>query len=255
MITKKTKEEIDILREGGKHLASVLEQVRLAVKPGVTAKALDTLAEKLIREYGDTPAFLNYKPDGASYAYPATLCVSVNSEVVHGIPTASKVLKEGDIVSIDLGLKHKGMYVDHALTVPVGEISKKAADLLKATREALSCGIDAAQPGKRVGDIGYAIEQFIKPRGYGIVRELAGHGVGYEVHEDPYVPNYGKKGTGVKLEVGMVIAIEPMINEGSPAVFIADDEWTYRTRDGKRSAHFEHTVVITEDGPEILTSL
>ena len=139
--------------------------------------------------------------------------------------------------------------------MPVGEVSKKATELLKATREALSYGIDAAQLGKRVGDIGYAIEQFIKPRGYGIIRELTGHGVGYEVHEDPYVPNYGKKGSGSKLEAGMVIAIEPMINEGSPAVFVADDDWTYKTRDGKRSAHFEHTIVITEDGPEILTQI
>ena len=255
MITKKTKEDIEILREGGRRLAEVLEQVRLAVKPGVNTKELDLLAERLIRDGGDTPAFLNYKPDGASYAYPATLCVSVNSEVVHGIPSAKKVLKEGDIVSIDLGLKHRGLFVDHAVTVPVGKVPKKVSDLLDTTREALFCGIDEARVGNKVGDISHAIEQFIKPRGYGIIKELAGHGVGYEVHEDPYVPNFGKKGTGARLEAGMVLAIEPMVNEGSAAVFVAEDDWTYKTRDGKRSAHFEHTIVITEDGPEILTQL
>lgn len=251
----KTKEEIEILREGGKRLAIILHAVEKAVKPGVTTLELDTLAEKLIRDGGDEPAFKGYKPEGHRSAFPASLCTSVNNEVVHGIPKSSMVLKEGDIVSIDLGLKHKGLFTDHALTVPVGKISKKDEELLRVTRDALYEGIHAIVPGARIGDIGYAVEQFAKKHKYGNVRVLAGHGVGKYIHEDPFIPNYGKKGTGLVLKPGMVIAIEPMFNHGGDDVVVASDHWTFKTADGKRSAHFEHTVLITEDGAEILTEM
>lgn len=249
----KTKEEIEILREGGKRLAQILKTVGENVAPGVSAYDLDKLAEKLIRDGGDEPAFLGYKPEGHGAPYPASLCVSVNSEVVHGIPFKEKKLKEGDIVSIDLGLKHKGLFTDHAITLPVGKISKKDTELIRVSKDALMEGIQAIIPGARVGDIGYAIQKFVKPYGYGIVRVLSGHGVGKYIHEDPYVPNFGKKGTGVALTPGMVIAIEPMLTHGTHNVIVDKDGYTIRTSDGTRAAHFEHTVLITEDGAEILT--
>ena len=213
-------------------------------------------AEKLIREYGDTPAFLNYRPVGAKKPFPASLCVSVNDEVVHGIPKKDRILVEGDIVCIDLGVKHKGMFTDMALTVAVGKISAEDKKLLEVTEQALHVGIAAAKAGARVGDIGYAIETFVKAKGkYGIVDVLSGHGVGVEIHEDPYIPNFGKKGTGIILKKGMVIAIEPMLNLGSKNVMIAKDDWTIKTIDKKRSAHFECTIAITDDEPEILTKI
>lgn len=248
----KTKEEIEILREGGKRLASVLRKVKHAVRPGVSTKELDEIAFSEIKALGDEPAFLNYQPYGASYPYPASLCVSVNEEIVHGIP-GDRVLKEGDIVSIDLGLKHKGYFTDHAVTVPVGKISKQDQELLAVTEEALNIGIEAIKAGGNVGDIGYAIEQYVKEFGFGIVRGLSGHGVGVHIHEDPYVPNYGKMGQGEKLVPGMVIAIEPMITLGNPAMKTLKDGYTIVSKDGSRAAHFEHTVAITEKGAEILT--
>lgn len=247
----KTKKEIEILRAGGKRLSEILHAVAARVAPGVSTRELDQYAQELIRKGGDEPAFLNYKPDGAATPFPAALCVSTNNEVVHGLPT-DRILKEGDIVSIDLGLKHKGMFTDMAMTVSVGKISKRDADLLRDGRDALLAGIAEAEAGKRTGDIGHAIEKFVNKR-YGIVRDLSGHGVGREIHEDPYVPNFGKKGTGHMLEPGMVIAIEPMLNLGTGDVVLDRDQWTIKTADGKRSAHFEHTVLITENGPEILT--
>ncbi len=253
MIIIKTDKEIDILREGGKRLHCVLHLVAQEVRPGISTKELDTLAEKLIREAGDEPAFLHYKPDGALSPFPASLCVSINNEIVHGIPSEHRILKVGDIVSLDCGIKHKGMFTDSAITVPVGKISKASEKLLRVTKEALAVGIEEARVGNTVGDIGYAIEKFIKPHGYGIVRECAGHGVGKHIHEDPYVPNYGKKGTGATLKEGMVIAIEPMINEGNGKMIIDKDGWTFKTADASRSAHFEHTIAITKDGPVILT--
>lgn len=249
----KTKEEIDILREGGRRLADILQKVAQKVAPGVTATELDEYARELIVKGGDRPAFLNYKPYGASKPYPASLCVSVNSEVVHGIPKADTVLKEGDIVSIDLGLEHKGLFTDHAVTVPVGNVTKEVRELLKVTQEALFAGISQTLSGQRTGDIGHAIEQFANKKKYGIVRDLSGHGVGVHIHEDPYIPNYGKKGKGELLRPGMVVAIEPMFNLGGDDVVCLKDGYTYKTTDGKKSAHFEHTVLITEDGPEILT--
>src|SRR3989344_8883543 len=245
MIIIKTPEEIEILRECGKRLATVLYKVRDMVAPGVSTYELDKYAEKLIREMGDEPAFLNYKPEGAHIPFPAALCVSVNDEVVHGIPNKKRILKDGDIVSIDLGVKHKGLFTDMAMTVPVGSVTESDIKLMKMTEEALHVGIDAAQGGNKTGDIGNAIEQFVrnqKEPKYGIVEVLAGHGVGKKIHEDPFIPNFGKAGTGAKLTPGMVIAIEPMLNSGTKTVTLDADGYTFRTADGKRSAHFEHTL-------------
>jgi len=283
-IVIKTPEEIEILREGGKRLGFILGEVAKMVKPGISTEELNQYAVKLIKEggralrslarpakpwrsggeEGDEAAFLNYKPEGAKHPYPAALCVSVNDEVVHGIPRRERILKEGDIVSLDCGLKHRGLYTDHAITLPVGKVNKEIEKLLEVTEKALYVGIEAARAGGHVGDIGYAIEQFVKqnvpsgvegPHKYGIVRVLSGHGVGKSIHEDPYVPNFGRRGSGEKLKIGMVIAIEPMLNLGSYAVFLDKDGFTYKTRDRSVSAHFEHTVVITKNGPEILTKV
>jgi methionyl aminopeptidase len=255
MIIIKTAEEIEILREGGKRLATVLYKLKERVKPGISTKDLDDYASKLIKEMGDYPAFLNYRPEGAESPYPASLCVSVNDEVVHGIPNAKKILKEGDIVSLDLGLKHKNLFTDMAITVPVGEVSPASRKLLEVTEKALMVGIEVAQGGNRIGDISHAIESFVRPHRYGIVDILSGHGVGRAIHEDPYIPNFGKAGVGAKLAPGMVIAIEPMINNGTKNVTLDKDGWTFRTADGKKSAHFEHTILITEGEPEILTKI
>lgn len=258
MITIKTPKEIEILHEGGRRLAAILHKVKEKIKPGVSAKELDDYALKLIKDFGDAPAFLNYIPVGAKVPFPASLCVSVNDEVVHGIPKKEKVFKEGDLVSIDLGLKHQGLFTDMALTVPVGRVSPASLKLLQVTERALQAGIGAAQAGSRVGDISHAIENFVRSQGpqkYGIVEVLSGHGVGGAIHEDPYVPNFGKKGKGAKLVPGMVLAIEPMLNNGTKHVTLDDDGYTMRTADGKKSAHFEHTILIMEDGPKILTKL
>lgn len=251
----KTEEEIEILREGGKRLARILAQVTTHVRPGISTLELDTIAEGLIRDGGDEPAFKHYKPALHMTAFPASLCVSINNEIVHGIPSEKVFLKEGDILSLDLGLKHKGLFTDHAITVGVGKISKNDQELLYKTKEALMVGIAAAVGGGRVGDIGFAIEQFVKPHGHGIVRDLSGHGVGRAIHEDPYIPNYGKAGKGELLKPGMVIAIEPMLNMGQDHTIVARDGWTVKTEDGTRSAHFEHTVLITEGEAEILTTI
>lgn len=253
MIRLKTEKEIKTMREGGKRHAEILREVAKKVAPGVSTKELNELAYKLIKKGGDKPAFLNYTPEGVSYPYPASLCVSINDEVVHGIPNAKVFLEDGDIVSLDLGLVHKGLITDGAITIPCGKISKEAKELIKVTKKALDLAIKAAKPGNTTGDIGHAVESFIKPLGYGIVKILSGHGVGYEVHEDPYVPNYGKPGTGEKLVPGMVIAIEPMVNLGKGEVCVTDDEYTYITKDGKISAHFEHTIAITKKGADVLT--
>ncbi len=252
-IRLKTEAEIAIMREGGARHAEILREVAKLVVPGTSATALDKRARELIAEGGDEAAFLGYTPEGVSYPYPAALCVSVNDEVVHGIPLDEIVLQDGDIVSLDLGLRHKGFITDSAITVPCGKVSDEAAALIDTTREALERAVAAAQPGNRVGDIGHAIESFVGPLGYGIVKILSGHGVGYDVHEDPYVPNYGKPNTGERLVPGMVIAIEPMLNLGSEEVCVTEDEYTYVTDDGSLSAHFEHTVAITENGPVVLT--
>lgn len=250
----KTAKEIELIREGGKRLAKVLSETAKMVKPGISTFELDQYAYKLITEMGDIPAFLNYKPEGAPSAFPATICISVNNEIVHGIPSKKKILKEGDIVSLDLGLNHKGLFTDHAVTVPVGKVSAKDRQLLGDTKKALEIGIWAARGGATVGDIGNAIESFVHNR-YGIVRELAGHGVGRGIHEDPYIPNYGKAGKGQKLIPGMIVAIEPMLNIGKDNIVTASDNWTIKTSDGTRSAHFEHTILITKGDAEILTMI
>jgi methionyl aminopeptidase len=248
----KSPKEIEIIRQGGKILAKVLSQTAKLIKPGISTYELDQYAKKLILQNGGTPSFLNYKPKGAKKAYPASLCVSINDEIVHGIPAKNIILKEGDIISIDLGLKYKGLFTDHAITCPVGKISEKNKKLIDDTQKALEIGIWAAHGGATVGDIGYAIEQFVGNK-YGIVRELAGHGVGKHIHEDPYIPNYGKKGQGERLIPGMIIAIEPMLNIGSGDIVSLDDGYTIKTKDGSFSAHFEHTILITEGDAEILT--
>lgn len=250
----KTKEQIEILREGGKILARILKEVGEHVKPGISTKELDNIAYKLIKEAGGEPAFLGYTPEGHGTPYPASLCVSVNTEIVHGVPKEKNILKDGDIVSIDLGLKYKGLFTDHAITLPVGNISKKLQELLRDTREAMHVGIESARGGNTVGDIGYAIEQFVNKR-YGIIKDLAGHGVGVKIHEDPFIPNFGKKGKGEKLIPGMVIAIEPMLTLGGDNIVVSDDEYTIRTVDGSKNAHFEHTILITDGDAEILTQL
>lgn len=242
------------LIEAGKRLAFVLEKLRAKVAPGVTAEELDDLAEQLIRAGGDEPSFLGYTPEGARRPYPATLCVSINGEVVHGIPNESvKILKEGDIVGLDLGLTHKGIIVDAAITVPVGTIHTETKKLLKATETALARGIAAAAPGKHVGDISYAIQKEIEGAGFKVVKELGGHGVGELVHEEPFIPNFGRPGEGELLKEGMVLALEPISAAGKAAVMLAQDGYTYRTKDGSHSAHFEHTILIEKGGARIIT--
>lgn len=253
MIIIKTDEEIQKLREGGKRLATIVQTVAQAVRPGISTEVLNELAESLIKADGDIPAFKGYKPSLHIRPYPKTLITSINHEVVHGIPSSTVTLKEGDIISLDLGINHKECFTDHAITVAVGVITEKDKKLLSATREALYKGIDMAKVGNRVGDIGFAIETVAKKYGYGIVRELAGHGVGRYIHEDPFIPNYGQKGKGELLTAGMVIAIEPMFTRGTDDIYVKDDGYTVVTRDGSNSAHFEHTVLITNSGPEVLT--
>ncbi len=252
MVIIKTADEIARLRVGGKILARILALVAKEARVGISTTALNTFAHQLIIEAGCTPAFLNYTPDGADRPYPSTLITSVNDEVVHGIP-GQYILKDGDIVALDLGLRYEGVFLDHATTIAVGTIQPKDQTLLAVTEEALYQGINAIVPGATIGDIGYAIEQYVKPFKLGIVRDLSGHGVGRYIHEDPYIPNYGKPGKGEKLRPGMVIAIEPMLTLGSEKVVLMKDGYTLKTKDGSRSAHFEHTVLITETGAEILT--
>lgn len=249
MIVLKTSRELALMREAGRISANALKLAGEAVEPGVTTEEIDRIARKYIESCGATPNFLNYN------GFPATACISVNDEVIHGIPKKNRVLKAGDIVSIDLGAKIHGYHGDNAFTFPCGDISKEAQALLDATRESLYCGIKAAVPGGRLGDISGAVQRYVEARGYSVVREFVGHGVGASLHEDPSVPNYGTPGRGVRLMPGMVIAIEPMVNMGKPGVKILDDEWTTVTRDGSLSAHFEHTVAITTDGPVLLTAL
>ncbi|MDO8408189.1 MAG: type I methionyl aminopeptidase [bacterium] len=246
--------ERENLIEAGHRLARVLEALRGKVAPGVSAEALDDLAEQMIRDTGDTPAFLGYTPDGARRPYPATLCVSINEEVVHGIPNEEpKVLKEGDIVGLDLGLVHNGIIVDAAITVAVGQISEESKKLMRVTEEALVAGIVAARPGNHVGDIGHAIQEVIERAGFAVVRDLGGHGVGERVHEEPFIANFGRSGEGPELVEGQVLALEPIASAGRGAVILAPDGYTYRTKDGSRSAHYEHTILIEQGGALVVT--
>lgn len=244
----------ETLVEAGKRLARVLDELRTHIAPDVSAEALDTIAEHAIRNGGDEPAFLGYQPQGAPRPYPATLCVSVNDEIVHGIPNETeKILKDGDIVGLDLGLIHNGVVVDAAITVPVGKIDKESDRLLSATEAALQAGIAAAVPGRHMGDISHAIQQEIEKAGFRVVRDLGGHGVGAHVHEEPFIPNFGRKGEGEELVEGMVLALEPISSAGKAAVTLSPDGYTFRTKDGSRSAHFEHTILIEKNGARIIT--
>lgn len=257
MVTKKTKEEIESLRKGGKILAQILKDLSAFVKPGITTLDINDLALELCEKYGAEPVLLGYHPDFAPHPYPAALCTSVNNVVQHGIPMAEEVLHEGDVINLDMSIGYEGMITDSGVTIPVGNISKEAQKLIDVTREALALAIKQAQPGNRIGDIGHAVETFVKSRGFSVVEVLCGHGVGYAVHEEPNVPNYGKAGTGMKIEVGHVFAIEPIVNMGGKDVVFDDegDGYSVFTVDGSWSAHFEHTVAITEKGPEIMTKL
>ena len=248
MIQLKSPREIETMAEGGRILAATLDTVRAAVRPGISTGELDYLAEEFIRSHeGALPAFKGL------YGFPATLCTSVNSEIVHGIPSRQRVLKEGDILSIDVGVKYRGYYTDAAQTVPVGAVDAPTLRLVAITERALRAGIDAAQPGNHVGDIGAAVQRVVEAAGFSVVRTLVGHGIGVEPHEDPQVPNYGKPKRREALVPGLCIAIEPMVNAGGPATRTLRDEWTVVTQDGSRSAHFEHTVAITPEGPRVLT--
>jgi methionyl aminopeptidase len=236
------------MRRAGKVVRDVLEHVRSLVKPGATTLELDKAAEKRMTELGAKPAFKGY------HGFPAVLCTSINSEVVHGIPSPRRVLKEGDIVSIDCGAIIDGYYGDSAITVPVGQkIDPKTDRLLKATEASLQAAIAAVKPGATLGDIGHAVQTVVEAEGFSVVRDFVGHGIGSNMHEDPQVPNYGEAGRGMKLRSGMVIAIEPMVNAGKPEVRVLKDGWTAVTDDGSMSAHFEHTVAVTDTGARILT--
>ncbi len=250
----KNKEELGILRESGRRLAVVLGKLSESVVAGITTKQLDDIARDLIEGAGDDAAFLGYKPEGASFPFPAALCVSVNNEVVHGIP-GDRILKNGDIVVLDLGVKYKGMITDSAITVAVGEVDDIAKRLMSATKEALGAGIAAAKVNGRVGDISNAIEKIAKKAGFAIADDLGGHSVGRKVHEEPFIANFGKKGSGAVLKEGMVLALEPIFNEGDSRIVFDEDGYTIKTKDGKRSAQFEHTIVIRSSGTEIVTKV
>jgi len=251
----KSKEEIEIMREGGRRHAEILRKLAGMVQPGVSTLELEEEARRLVEENGDRPAHLHYLPMGAKRPFPAVLCISINDEIVHGIPNEEvKVLKDGDVVSIDLSVWHKDLVTDSAITVPCGEVSKEAKELLRATKLALEKGIAVAKPGNHIGDIGSAISQSVRESGFSLAEDLAGHGVGYNIHEDPFVPNNGLPGRGEELRPGLVIAIEPMVTAGKGGIKQMDDGYTIKTRDGSIAAHFEHTVAITEKGNIILTA-
>jgi methionyl aminopeptidase len=248
VIQLKSAREIDLMAQGGKILGATIETLRAAVRPGISTGELDDVAEEFIRSHeGATPAFKGL------YGFPGSICSSVNQEIVHGIPSRKRVLKEGDIVSLDVGVGYKGYFTDSASTVPVGQISAEAQRLLDVTQASLEAGIAAATVGNHIGDIGAAVQQVVEAAGFSVVRDLVGHGIGVEFHEEPQVPNYGKPKRREKLVPGLTIAIEPMVNVGAPATKTLPDRWTIVTLDGSLSAHFEHTVAITEDGPRVLT--
>jgi len=246
--------DIEILKEGGARNAQILRALAALVKPDISTLDLENAATEMLEESGDASATLGYTPAGHKRPYPANTCISVNEEIVHGIPSAEKILKEGDIVTLDLSMVHKNLYTDSAITVPVGKIDEESERLIRATKEALVRGIAAAKPGNRIGDISAAIQDYVETTGFSLAEDLAGHGVGYALHEEPFVPNAGRADEGPLLKPGMVIAIEPMLCVGSGRIKVLSDGYTIVTRDGSRSAHFEHTVAITETGNIILTS-
>jgi methionyl aminopeptidase len=251
MIMLKSQSEIDRMRAASAVVAEVLLALKELVRPGVTTGELDAVAEEITRKRGAKPAFKGYEVGGR--AFPACVCISINEEVVHGIPSADRALREGDIVGLDFGVSVEGYFGDSAITLPVGEVSPEAARLMDVTRRSLEAGIDALRPGAYVGDVSGAIQDVAERAGYSLVREFVGHGIGRRLHEDPQIPNYRTGSRGPKLVEGMVVAIEPMVNAGRPEVYVKDDGWTAVTRDGSLSAHFEHSVAVTPDGPYILT--
>ena len=248
MIQLKSPREIEVMAEGGRILADTMALLESRVAPGVTTYELDAVAERFIRDHdGATPAFKGL------YGFPGSVCTSINEEIVHGIPSRKRVLREGDIVSIDAGVGYRGLFTDSAITVPVGEIDGTSRRLLDVTRRALEAGIAAGIVGNHIGDIGAAVQQVVEAEGFTVVRDLVGHGIGSAFHEEPQVPNYGKPGRLMKLTPGLTIAIEPMVNVGAWRTRTLPDRWTIVTADGSRSAHFEHTVAITQEGPRVLT--
>jgi len=248
VIQLKSAREVDLMAQGGKILAATIETLRGAVRPGISTGELDTIAEEFIRSHdGAVPAFKGL------YGFPGSICASLNNEIVHGIPSPKRILKDGDIVSLDVGVGYKGYFTDSATTVAVGSISGEAQRLLDVTQRALAAGIDAAVVGNHIGDIGAAVQGVVEASGFTVVRDLVGHGIGVEFHEEPQVPNYGKPKRRERLSPGLTVAIEPMVNVGGPATKTLADRWTIVTLDGSLSAHFEHTVAITEDGPRVLT--
>ena len=250
MIQLKSAREIEAMVHGGRILAETIDVLRRETRAGVSTAQLDKIAEDFIVSHaGATPAFKGL------YGFPGSICASINNEIVHGIPSSKRVLKEGDIISLDVGVRYQGYYTDSATTVAVGTVDKQTQKLLDVTREALDAGIEAAQVGNHLGDIGFAVQSVVEASGFSIVRDLVGHGIGVEFHEEPQVPNYGKPKRGTKLVPGLTIAIEPMVNVGAPTTRTMPDRWTVVTTDGSRSAHFEHTVAITADGPLVLTKV
>ena len=247
-IETKTPEQIAVMREAGLVVARTLRVLAAAVRPGITTAELDAIAEAEIRAAGATPSFKGY------HGYPATICASVNDEVIHGIPSGRRVLNEGDVISIDVGAELDGYFGDSAITLAVGQVSEDAATLLRVTDESLYKAIEVVKPGGRISDIGHAVQKHVEAYGFSVVREFVGHGIGQRMHEEPQVPNYGEPGRGPRLSEGMVLAIEPMVNAGKPAVKVLADGWTAVTKDGSLSAHFEHTVAVTKDGPLVLTA-
>jgi methionyl aminopeptidase len=249
VIQLKSKREIEIMARGGKILGDTVRLLEQSVKPGMTTADLDAIAEDFIRSHkGAVPSFKGL------YNFPASICSSINNEIVHGIPSRKRILSEGDVVSIDVGVFYEGYHTDSATTVAVGKINEESARLLQVTRQALDAGVAAARLGNHLGDIGAAVQQVVEAAGFSVVRDLVGHGIGTGFHEEPQVPNYGKPKRGIRLVPGLTIAIEPMVNIGKPGIRTMPDKWTVVTVDGTRSAHFEHTVAITEDGPRILSA-
>ena len=246
-VTIKTAREIELMREAGRLLEKVHNELAEFIRPGISTLDIDRYGEKLIRSLGCTPNFLNYN------GYPASICVSVNDEVVHGIPKKNRILQEGDIVSLDAGLIYKGYHSDAARTHAVGQISPEARQLIDVTRQSFFEGIKYAKPGNRIGDISHRIGEFVESNGFNVVREFQGHGIGREMHEDPGIPNYGKAGRGIRLEPGMTLAVEPMVIAGRRDIYQDYDGWTILTQDGSLSAHYENTILITEKEPEVLT--
>ena len=253
MITLKTPDEIEIMRAANVIVAEVLSELRRRVQPGVTTADLDRIAEDMTRQRGATPAFKGYAPAGR--VFPRSVCTSINDEVVHGIPSERRVLHEGDLIGLDFGVCYEGFYGDAAVTVAVGQADPEAERLMQVTEEALWAGIEQVRPGKRLGDVSAAIQERVERDGFSVVREFVGHGIGRRLHEEPQVPNFGKRDRGVRLREGMVLAIEPMVNAGTPDVRVKEDGWTAVTMDGSRSAHFEHSVAVTERGPYVLSQL